>query len=92
MAVSKAFQGSNHSFIDEKWSLDSLLHLGFYTDSSGGTSTDLTPSIRASYKVRNNLTADTQLGIDRTWTKSNVLQSSSTTTREFVALGFSLSF
>ena len=91
-AISEAFQVSNHTFLDEKWTLDSVLHLGNFSDNSGGNSVDLAPSLRASYRIRNNLTADAQLGVDWTWSKSEVLQTKTNSTREFVAFGFSLSF
>jgi hypothetical protein len=97
-AISEAFQVSNHTFIDELWMLDSALHLGRQSDNSGGTSTDLSPSIRVSYKVRNNLTTDAQLGLDFTKTTSlissstDVVETDSTSKRAFIAFGFSLSF
>ena len=88
----EAFQVSNHVDLEEKWTLDSALRLSFQSDSAGGKFNDLSPSVRATYKVRRNLTADTQLGLDWSKNSSSVLQSSSSSFRQFVSLGFRLDF
>jgi hypothetical protein len=88
----EAFQVSNHVDMQEKWTLDSALRLSFQSDNAGGKSNDLSPSARVTYKVRRNLTADTQLGLDWSKNSSSALQSSSSSFRQFVSLGFRLDF
>jgi hypothetical protein len=92
LTTTEAFQVSNHADLQEKWTLDSALRLSFQSDSSGGKSNDLSPSVRVTYKVKRNLTADTQLGLDWNKTSSSVLQSSSSSFRQFVSFGFRLDF
>jgi hypothetical protein len=91
-ATAEAIQFSNHSDIQESWALDSTMRVGFQSDTTGGKSNDLSPTLRVTYKVRNNLTLDSQLGLNWTKTSSSVLQSSSTSLREYAALGFQLNF
>jgi hypothetical protein len=94
----ETFLFSNHADLAEKWILDSTFHLSHQTDNAGGKSDDLAPTERLSCQVRNNLALDFQLGLD--WTKSSVdivsssgvSQSSSSTFREFLSLGFRLNF
>jgi hypothetical protein len=91
---SEAFQVSNHSDLKEKWTLDSALRLSHQGSSVGSSFNDLSPSVRASYRMKNNLTVDAQLGLDwsKTSTTINDSSSSSTTLREFVSFGFQLTF
>jgi hypothetical protein len=88
----ESFQVSNHTDLKEKWTLDTTLRLALQSDNTGGKSTDLSPTVRATYRVRNNLSTDAQLGIDWTKNSSSVLQSSSRSLREFFSLGFRLDF
>ncbi len=88
----EAFQCSNHSDLKEKWTLDSTFRLSFQSDNTGGKSTDISPTARVSYQVRNNLAADAQLGLDWTNSSSSVLQSTTKSFRDFISLGFRLNF
>lgn len=91
----QAFQVSNHIDLDDKWTLDSALSLNFQSISTGSSkSNDIAPSVRASYKVRNNLTADGQLGLDWSHTTTSVVDTSNTANslREYIALGFTVIF
>ena len=95
----ESVQVSNHVDLQEKWTLDSSMRLSLQSDNTGGKSNDLSPTFRLAYRVRNNLTADGQLGLDWNKTSTNILQpnstpvqSSSTAFREFISFGFQLSF
>ena len=92
LTKTEAFQFSNHADLIEKWTLDSTFRLSFQSDSFGGKSNDISPTARVSYQVRNNLAADAQLGLDWTKSSSSALQSSSTSFREFMSIGFRLNF
>ncbi len=92
LTKAEAIQASNHANIGEKWTLDSTFRIGFQTDNNGGRSTDVSPTVRGTYKVRSNLMLDTQVGLDWLRTTSSVLQSSTRSFREFVSLGFRLDF
>lgn len=92
LSKSEAFQASNHVDLQEKWTLDTTLHLGVQSDNTGGTSDDISPTARVTYKLRRNLSTDAQLGLDWSKTTSSVLQSSTTSHREFFSLGFQLLF
>jgi hypothetical protein len=91
-AISDGFQVSNHTSLDEKWMLDTAMHLGYTFDKTAGTTFDFAPSVRTSYRIRNDLTGDAQLGLDRVVTKSGGLQTSSASWREFISFGFNLGF
>lgn len=89
---SKSFQFSNHSDLQEKWALDVSAHLNLQSDNMGGKATGISPTAKVSYKIINNLTADTQLGVDVTKSSSSVFQTSTTTTRYFMSLGVQWNF
>jgi hypothetical protein len=93
ITTSEAFQASNHVDLLEKWTLDTTLRISTQSG-NGSKSNDLSPTVRASYKVRNNLTADGQLGLD--WSKytssitdalNNTSSYSTSSFREFVSFG-----
>lgn len=92
LIAAEGFQASNHVDLQEKWTLDSTFLLSLQNDNTGGKMHDISPTIRVAYKIRRNLSADTQLGLDWNKTSSSVLQSTSTALREFVAFGFRLDF
>jgi hypothetical protein len=89
LTKTEAFQVSNHSNLKEKWTLDSTLNLSNQSYDTG-KSDDLSPTLRVSYQFRNNLTADSQLGLD--WTKASSGETSSKTFRRFISLGFRVDF
>ncbi len=88
----EAFQFGNHADVIERWTLDTTFRLSRQTDNMGGKSSDVSPTARVSYQVRNNLAADGQLGLDWTNSSSSVLQSSSKAFRKFISFGFRLNF
>jgi hypothetical protein len=94
LIAAKAFQVSNHSDVQEKWMVDTVFRMYFQSVNTGSKSTSISPSARVSYKVRSNLTADGQLGLD--WSKftATILDSSFTTKsrREYISLGFRYDF
>ena len=91
-SVSESLQCSNHSDIGEKMSLDTTLGFGNQADTVGGKSNNVSPSARISYKVKNNLTLDGQLGLTWSKTSSSVLQNSSNSFQDFLSFGFRLDF
>jgi hypothetical protein len=94
LVTAEAFQVSNHSDFQEKWTVDTTFRLGHQSVSTGSKSNNISPTARVSYKVRNNLTADTQLGLDWGKISSTVLDSTYTTKyfREYISLGFRYDF
>jgi hypothetical protein len=89
---SESLQFSNHSDAGEKWSLDTSLTLGFQKDNAGGKSSNISPSERISYRLKNNLTLDTQIGLSWSKTSSEALQSSSNSFQNFLSFGFRFDF
>lgn len=99
LAITKAIQASNHTSLNEKWTIDTALGLSHQTGSTGNTSNNVSPMVRAGYKMRRDLTAETQLGIDLTRyttiisnTVSGDVETTSTSIRGYVGFGFNLSF
>ena len=88
----ESFQFSNHSDLQEKWALDLILTLTHQGDNTGGAANDISPTTRLTYRVRNNLSLDGQLGLDLTKSSSSVLQTSTTTFRYFMSFGFQWNF
>jgi hypothetical protein len=81
----EAFQVSNHVDLQEIWTLDTTLSLSMQNYNLG-KSYDISPSIRAGYRVRSNITVDGQFGIN--WNKnSSNEQSSSKALREYISFG-----
>jgi hypothetical protein len=76
----EAFQVNNHADLQEKLTFDTALTMSRQR-STTGTSYDVSPSVRAGYRIRNNLTVDGQLGLD--WNNN----SSSSLERGFFSLG-----
>jgi hypothetical protein len=89
----ESLQFTNHADLQELWTLDTMARLYLQSDNTGGKQTVISPSVRAGYKVKKNLTVEAQGGIDKTnTTSSSTLQSSSNSMREFVSFGFQLNF
>jgi hypothetical protein len=91
-SASESLQCSNHSDVSEKFSLDTSLSMTMQNDNVGGKSSSLSPSERVSYRLKNNLTLDGQLGL--TWSKnsSEALQNSSSSFQDFLSFGFRFDF
>ncbi|MFZ2162682.1 MAG: hypothetical protein WAW02_10740 [Sideroxyarcus sp.] len=92
----QALQVSNHVDLKEKWTLDTVLSMSIQnsstTDLSTGASTssktyDISPSLRAAYRVRNNLSVDGQLGLDWNKNTNSYSESPTTTWRNFISFG-----
>jgi hypothetical protein len=89
---SESLQFSNHSDAGENWSLDTSLTLGFQKDNVVGKSNNISPSERVSYRLKSNLTLDTQIGLSWSKTSSEALQSSSNSFQNFLSFGFRFDF
>jgi hypothetical protein len=76
----------------EKWTLDSTLGLATQSDSSGGKSNNLSPSARVSYKMKTDLTLDSQLGLTWSTTSNDALATSSKSFQDFLSFGFRFDF
>lgn len=87
----KSFLMNNHAFLREPWVLDSTLRLFWQNDYMGGTVITIAPSAKIGYLMRTSLTLEAEAGLD--WTKNtpNELQTS-TTVRQYFALGFRWNF
>jgi hypothetical protein len=76
----------------DKWTLDTTLGVGTQSDSSGGKSNNLAPSARVSYKMKNDLTLDSQLGLTWSTTTNSALSISSKSFQDFMSFGFRFDF
>ena len=86
-STSVAFQVSNHVDLREKWTLDTTFRLSTQSSTPDSKSNDLSPTVRASYKLRNNMTLDGQFGLD--WNRySSTITDSSNTTSSYTAKAF----
>ena len=84
-------QVNNHAYFQELWTLDSTLRLYWQTDNSGGKETIVSPMLKVGYRVKSNLTFETEGGIELTKATPSTLQSSKTN-RKFLSLGFRWDF
>jgi len=84
----ESFQFSNHSDLQEKWSLDTTARLSLQSDTTGGKAIDMSPTVRVTYRMVNNFSIDSQLGMDVTKQTSSVFQTTTTTMRYFASIGF----
>lgn len=91
-STAESFQLSNHADMSEKWTLDTILSLAHQTDNVGGKSDNFSPTGRVSYKMKNNLTLDSQLGLTWSTTSNSTLLTSSRTFQDFVSAGFRFDF
>ena len=83
---------NNHSYLQELWTLDTTLRLYRQTDNLGDKETIIAPVLKLGYRVKNNLTLETEGGVE--WTKattSSVLQASNTK-RQYFSFGFRWDF
>jgi hypothetical protein len=98
LTTSEGFQISNHLEFEEKWTLDTAFYLGWQRYTDGGKSNNKSPTIRLAYKVRNNITLDSQVGGD--WSKTSskisssagVSESTTSSFRKYFGLGFRVDF
>ena len=88
----ESFQVSNHADLSDKWSLDLTMHFTHQGDNTGGVVNDVSPTSRLTYRVRNNLSLDGQLGLDLTKVSNAVFQTQTTTFRYFASFGFQWNF
>jgi hypothetical protein len=91
-STSEGVQFSNHTDMADKWTLDTTLGVGTQSDSSGGKSNNLAPSARVSYKMKNDLTLDSQLGLTWSTTTNSALSISSKSFQDFMSFGFRFDF
>lgn len=91
-SASESFQFSNHSDLQEKWSLDLTLHFSHQGDKTGGVVNDISPTSRLTYRMLSNLSLDGQLGLDLTKFSNGALQTQTTTFRYFASFGFQWNF
>jgi hypothetical protein len=87
LSAYNVFQVSNHVDLREKWTLDTTLLLNMQHDNTGGKSYDISPTARAAYMLRNNLSVDGQFGIDWNKNSNSASQTSTTSWREFFSFG-----
>ncbi|MDD2701926.1 MAG: hypothetical protein PHH36_11925 [Sideroxydans sp.] len=81
----------NRSPLRTGWTMDSNLRLYRQSDSSGGKVNTISPQLKFSYQLRNDMALDAEGGID--WTNSTPAAApSSKTTREYFSLGFRWDF
>jgi hypothetical protein len=89
--IGKALILNSRTSSQELWTLDSTMRMYWQNDDQGGKQTDLSPSLRLGYRLKNNLSLDTEGGLDWTKSTSSVLQPS-TVTRTHISMGFRLDF
>lgn len=82
---------TNHAFLQENLTLDSTLRVYLQSDSFGGKQNVIAPTLKLGYRLRNNLTLDTEAGIESTKSTPSSLQSSKTN-RQYFSFGFRWDF
>jgi hypothetical protein len=88
----ESFQFNNHSELQEKWALDATLLVSFQADTSGGKANTISPTIKTTYRIKNSLSEDTQLGLNLAHITSSVFQTSTTNVQYFFSTGFQWNF
>jgi hypothetical protein len=88
----ESFQFNNHSELQEKWALDTSLLVSFQGDTSGGKANTISPIIKTTYRIRNTLTEDTQLGLNIAHITSSAFQTTTTNLQYFFSTGFQWNF
>jgi hypothetical protein len=91
-STGESLQISNHMDMAEKWSLDTSVGVNNQSDSTGGKSNNLAPTARVSYRMRNDLSLDSQLGLTWSTTSNSSLSTSSKTFQDFLSFGFRFDF
>jgi hypothetical protein len=91
-STGEGLQFSNHTDMADKWTLDSTLSVGNQSDNVGGKSNNLSPTGRVSYKMKSDLTLDSQLGLTWSTTSNSSLATSSKSFQDFLSFGFRFDF
>lgn len=86
-SADKTLLVNNHAYLKERWTIDTTLRLFSQADNSGGKETVIAPTLKLGYRVKDNLTLETEVGIELTKATPSVLQSSKTT-RKYYSFGF----
>lgn len=82
---------NSHSFIRELWTLDTTLRFYWQTDNIGGKQNIISPMLKLGYRLKTNLTLETEGGMEVTKATPSALQSSKTT-RKYFSCGFRWDF
>ena len=62
----KTFLVNNHAFSGDLWTIDTTLRLYWQTDNTGGKENIVAPMLKLGYRMRTNLTLETEGGIELT--------------------------
>jgi hypothetical protein len=82
---------TNHAFLQENLTLDSTLRVYLQSDSFGGKQSVIAPVFKLGFRLKNNLSLDTEAGIESTKSTPSALQSSKTN-RQYFSFGFRWDF
>jgi len=82
---------NNHAFLGELWTFDTTLRFYWQKDSTGGRQTLISPVLKLGYRVKNNLTLETEGGLESTKAEPNA-NLTSKTLRKYYSVGFRLDF
>lgn len=78
--------GSNHSVIRDKLALDTSLRLYGQSDNLGGKETIVTPTVKLAYQMKDRLSMETEMGLERT-VNTPATGSAVITSRKYYSMG-----
>lgn len=91
MMTGKTLLLNSHTYMRELWTLDTTLRLYGQADNKGNKQTVVAPMLKLGYRVKSNLTLESEGGVE--WTNSTpVALQPSKTLRKYFSLGFRWDF
>jgi hypothetical protein len=87
----QSFQFNNHVDLQEKWALDTSIVMSLLNDVTSQKVNTVSPTLKVTYRIKNNLSEDTQLGINRTQIVRE-FSPTTTTIQYFFSTGFQWNF
>jgi len=82
---------NSHAYFREIWTLDTTLRLYWQNDNAGNKQSVISPMLKLGYRLKTNLTLETEGGIESTKTTSSTLDTSKIN-RKYFSLGFRWDF
>jgi len=82
---------NSHAYIREIWTVDTTLRFYWQNDNTGNKQSVISPMLKLGYRLKTNLTLETEGGIELTETTSSILENSKIN-RKYFSLGFRWDF
>jgi hypothetical protein len=82
---------NSHAYIRDIWTFDTTLRLYWQNDNIGNKQSVISPMLKLGYRVKSNLTLETEGGIEWTNATSSTLETSKIN-RKYFSLGFRWDF